>query len=49
VGDPENLIARLVEGFNTAVEHEADPERKRRLQEVASMLGERHAMWRPSL
>jgi hypothetical protein len=33
------LVSRLVEGFNTAAEHEADPAQKGRLREVAGILG----------
>jgi hypothetical protein len=35
----ESLITRLVEGLNAAAEHEADPERKSRLRQAASLLG----------
>jgi len=36
---PESLIARLVEGFNAAAEQETDPQRRKRLREVASVMG----------
>jgi hypothetical protein len=37
---PENLVARLVEGLNAAAEHEADPAQKKRLRQVAGILGD---------
>ena len=37
---PENLVARLVEGFNAAADQEPDPVRKKRLREAAGVLGE---------
>ena len=35
----ESLVARLVEGLDAAAEREADPERKSRLRQAATMLG----------
>lgn len=37
---PENLLARLVDGFNDAADQEPDPVRKKRLREAAGLLGE---------
>lgn len=36
---PENLVARLVEGFNAAADQEIEPTRKKRLREAAGLLG----------
>ncbi len=35
----ESLVARLVDGFATAADHEADPERRSLLRRFADMLG----------
>jgi hypothetical protein len=36
---PESLVARIVEGVSDAAERETDPQRRKRLREVASLLG----------
>jgi len=35
----DSLLAKLVDGFNAAAEHEPDPERQSRLRAIASGLG----------
>lgn len=37
---PESLVDRLAEAFGQAAEHEADPQKRGRLREVASWLGQ---------
>jgi sulfate permease, SulP family len=36
---PENLIARLADGFTAAAEHETDPKQRKRLRKVGRTLG----------
>lgn len=36
--EPENLIARLADGFTAAAQHETDPKQRKRLRKVGRTL-----------